>query len=160
LLSDTLGRAFVDLDQIIEASHGSISKIFSERGEPAFREMESLALEHVLKSESGCVLATGGGIVERESNRSRLPDHGFVVWLDADAAQLVDRLSRAPFERPPLTENRLELEVEQMLQRRRPGYMALADFRVDTGKNQPRDSVRLILDAYRAWLNLRGLSGT
>ena len=58
LLADLLGYEFVDTDEIIERRYGAIETIFRERGEDAFRAIESeLAVE--LSERSRCVFATG-----------------------------------------------------------------------------------------------------
>src|SRR4051794_16672137 len=64
-LAEELGWRFVDLDQEIEQSQGmSVSEIFEQRGEPAFREIETAALRQQVKAiECGRphVVALGGG---------------------------------------------------------------------------------------------------
>ena len=71
LLAERRGRDFVDADAVLEARAGrSIRAIFAEAGEPAFRELEEQAIAD-LTARPGLVLATGGGVVLRESSGLR-----------------------------------------------------------------------------------------
>src|SRR6516225_3273952 len=49
----------------------SIRSIFTEWGEPAFRDWEERTLATVMEANPGAILATGGGAVLREVNRRR-----------------------------------------------------------------------------------------
>ncbi len=70
MLADRLGRPFRDADIEIEARAGrSISSIFSECGEPAFRDWEERTLVELTLSFPDAILATGGGAILRPSNR-------------------------------------------------------------------------------------------
>ena len=107
IVANRLNLRFLDADLEIEARAGrSISRIFAELGEPAFRDWEEQTIGDLTQSHPGAVLATGGGAVIRASNRRILADHGFVVWLRAEPAELARRLEadhRAGAERPSLT---------------------------------------------------------
>ena len=92
LLAGRLGFVFRDSDTLIEERTGaSISWIFDVEGEPGFRERETAVIED-MASESGMVLATGGGAVMRDQNRRLLSGMGSVVyplsWLLAASAVL------------------------------------------------------------------------
>jgi thiamine-phosphate pyrophosphorylase len=99
-LAARLGLPFVDLDQEIETRAGrSIPELFRERGEDAFRALESETLE--LQSRgSRRVIATGGGIVERAANLAAMLRTGRVLWLDVPFDTLLERLARGGEERP------------------------------------------------------------
>ncbi|MDR3085901.1 MAG: shikimate kinase, partial [Christensenellaceae bacterium] len=69
ILAARLGKAFIDLDALIEQeAKMPIPEIFSRKGEGFFREMESRIIEEQSKKQ-GLVLATGGGAVLSEPNR-------------------------------------------------------------------------------------------
>src|SRR5262245_34728391 len=77
ILADRLGRPFADADVELEAAAGlSIPSIFEEFGEPCFRDWEERVLGE-LTARPGLILATGGGVVLRASNRQRLREFGF-----------------------------------------------------------------------------------
>ncbi|HVR27955.1 MAG TPA: thiamine phosphate synthase [Thermoanaerobaculia bacterium] len=99
-LAARLGLPFLDLDHEIEAGAGrSIPDLFRERGEDAFRALESEALAAASRRPR-TVVATGGGVVERESNLGVMRSSGRVVWLDVPFATLVERLARGREGRP------------------------------------------------------------
>jgi shikimate kinase len=82
-LSQTFGYPLIDTDQLIVEQQGcSIPKIFEEKSEQAFRDMETEVLKSLIK-HSGHIIATGGGIIGRPENRQLLRELGYVVWLIA-----------------------------------------------------------------------------
>jgi shikimate kinase len=88
-----LGRPFVDADEAFIPRFGrTVAETFAAVGEPGFRDQEATLLVEVLAVTTPLVLATGGGVVTREANRTRLsaPDV-FVVYLHADPAFLASR---------------------------------------------------------------------
>jgi shikimate kinase len=101
LVATLLDYRFVDLDEVIEAEAGqTISEIFSERGEPAFRELETAALESI--RQPGLVLALGGGAFLSPANRRTVRSMGISVWLDPDLDVLAGRLATGAESRPLL----------------------------------------------------------
>ena len=127
ILAELLGWTCVDADQVLEERHGrTIRRIFAEEGEAGFRDKEAALLEEFCNKERQ-VIATGGGVVLRESNRQRLQGAGWVVWLTADAQTLWQRLQGDPTSmerRPPLTVGGLA-EIEEVLRLREPLYQSL-----------------------------------
>ncbi len=88
LLAAELGRPFADADAEIEKRAGrTIPTIFKEEGEAAFRALETAVLTE-LGSESGLVIATGGGVVTRPENYPLLKQNGMLLFLDIPPAGL------------------------------------------------------------------------
>ncbi|MBU2284954.1 MAG: AAA family ATPase, partial [Gammaproteobacteria bacterium] len=74
-LSQRLGVPFVDTDHAIEQKIGcSIRDYFEHEGEESFRDLEEVTIAELAASAQG-VVATGGGAVLRESNRTVLRRH-------------------------------------------------------------------------------------
>lgn len=87
-LASLTGREFHDTDEMIaKKARISIPEIFAASGEAVFRQMETEALREVSK-KSGCVIATGGGIVKIPENRRLIRQNSFCVFLDRDIASL------------------------------------------------------------------------
>ena len=87
-LARMLGRGFVDIDDAILADTGTSSAdIIRERGEAAFREVES-EITNKYCSRSGLVIACGGGVVTRECNRDALRQNSRVLFIDRPLGEL------------------------------------------------------------------------
>lgn len=161
LLAGRLGWAFADADDAIEAAGKSIKEIFAEAGEPAFRDLESAALAE-LCTRRGCVIATGGGAVLRESNRLLLKANGPVVWLTAAPETVLERLRTDPTtgaRRPNLTAAGGEAEVRALLAAREPLYRAVADFAVATDTLSPEEVANAIFSSWNGGFTSRPCSG-
>lgn len=89
------GYTFVDTDAEIEARCGcTIRELIAEKGEKAFRDLESEVVRDV--SAEGCrIISTGGGAILREENVRCLKRNGKLYFLDAPLSRL-----RATEDRP------------------------------------------------------------
>ena len=149
LLAGRLGRPFVDADLALEARTGrTIRSVFEGLGEQAFRDREEALLAE-LTAEPFKVLATGGGVVLRESNRKALRRFGFVVWLCADPRVLSRRLQTDPGAvagRPALTSAGTLGEIADVLASREALYREVADAVLDTDGRTPAEIVEAVLD--------------
>lgn len=117
-LAQRLDRRFVDLDEeVVRAAGCSIPEIFAQKGEAAFREMESAQAARWGK-QSGLVIACGGGAVLRSQNVRALRQNGVVLFLDRPRQEL------STGGRPLSTGADA---LERMEQARRPLYLAAAD---------------------------------
>ncbi len=131
-LAKSLRRKFIDSDQEIERRTGaSIALIFDVEGEAGFREREKRIIDE-LSGLDDVVLATGGGAVLAEENRTALSERGFVVYLHADIDQLVDR-TRRDANRPLLNTEDPAARLRGLMEQRDPLYREVADLIIDTG---------------------------
>src|SRR5699024_9064907 len=90
-LAARLGRTLVDTDALVEERAGAaIADIFLDRGEAAFREMESEAVLDGLRQE-GIVLALGGGAPMTPAVGEALEGHR-VLLLDVGIADAARRI--------------------------------------------------------------------
>lgn len=87
-LSESLGKNFIDTDDIITEEYGCISDMFSEKGEAFFRDIESVAVKKV-SLQNGLVIATGGGAVLREENVRCLKHNGVLFFLDRPLSDII-----------------------------------------------------------------------
>lgn len=143
-LAEELGWPFCDLDSEIEATEGkTIAQIFQERGEKAFRDLETEAIRrHVVRIEAGlaCVIALGGGAFVQPRNWELIADNGVTVWLDCGIETVRRRLGDAATR--PLARNGEGLG--KLFQDRRPLYQR-ADFRIEVDCDDVRQIVTRIL---------------
>jgi shikimate kinase len=124
-LAKQLGRSFVDTDKEIVKEHGSISKIFEKSGEKHFRTLEHKFLLDAIASSS--IVATGGGVVTQENNRSALKD-SFVIYLSTNGRHMASRLLTG---RRPLLKNGMA-DWKRIYEERKPLYEAVADVEIET----------------------------
>jgi len=125
-LGKRTGWRVEDIDQRIEArEHRTVASIFSQQGEPYFRQLERMALGELLPLRH-VVVATGGGTFVEPDNRALMLADGAVAWLDLPLAQVIDRVPADG--RRPLASDRAQME--QLFTRRQLAY-AQAHVRVD-----------------------------
>lgn len=132
-LADKLKMQFYDSDSVIEESCGAdIAWIFDIEGEDGFRKREERTIED-LTEKQGIILATGGGVVESDFNRTRLAGRGAVVYLHASLAQQLNRTEKDK-KRPLLQVEQSEKQgvLEKLCAVRSPLYEEVADYTVDT----------------------------
>ena len=121
LLAVSLGRPFYDADGEIEKKLGcSIPAFFAQKGEVAFRAVETEVLAELGK-RSGCVIATGGGCVTRGENYDLLHQNGEIIWLRRSLTEL-------PVEGRPVSQSR---SLPELYREREPAYRRFADFCVE-----------------------------
>jgi shikimate kinase len=131
-LSHKLELPFIELDELIEKHDGrSISRIFHESSESAFREIEHRVLRDLLSEQIGAsrVLALGGGAFIQPSNLELIQQHQCVtIFLDAPVKELFDRCAQQNSERP--LRNNFD-DFRNLYEERRTRYLA-ATLRIDT----------------------------
>lgn len=143
LLAQHLGYGFVDTDDVIAQAAGrSITQLFAEEGEAAFRQLESDVLAQVC-AYTKLTIATGGGIVLQQKNWSYL-HHGLVVWLDVPVELLYNRLAEDTT-RPLLQDTDPKAKLRSLLEQRTPLYsQADVKITVTEGETPERIAQRVI----------------
>jgi len=130
-LAKELGYTFYDSDQEIEANTGvDIAWIFDVEGEEGFRAREVATIERLCQS-TGIVLATGGGVVEREENSRILASRGLVIYLQASVEQQLERTIKDR-RRPLLRTGDKEKKLRELIERRHQLYKKVADYEFST----------------------------
>ncbi|MBO3278182.1 shikimate kinase AroK [Pseudomonas sp. Milli4] len=148
LLAKELHLVFKDSDKEIEQRCGAnIPWIFDVEGELGFREREQAMIAE-LCSESGLVIATGGGAVLREANRVALKGGGRVIYLHASVEQQIARTARDKG-RPLLQKPNPGQVLRDLMEVRDPLYREIADVVVETDERPPRMVVQEILERLR-----------
>jgi shikimate kinase len=143
-LAAALHCDFVDMDALIEAEAGTtISEIFASQGEPAFRAMESRMVERMAE-RSGCIVATGGGVIVNPQNLENMKRSGIVITLTADI-QTILRRSGNEDTRPLLQTPDRQERIRTLMEQRAPFY-AQADIVLDTSSLNIDEVVAILLD--------------
>jgi len=139
VLGRRLGWRAEDIDERIEArERRTVAAIFSQQGEPHFRQLERQVLSELLPQRN-IVVATGGGTFAETDNRALMLADGAVAWLDVPLAELLDRLPADG--RRPLAADRTQME--QLFFRRQLAY-AQAHVRIDGSQPIPAVVERLL----------------
>ncbi|MEA5421519.1 shikimate kinase [Spirulina sp. CCNP1310] len=139
-LAQSLQYRFFDSDRLVETVAGqSIADIFTEAGEPAFRELESQVLEQ-LCAYTQSVIATGGGIVLAPKNWSYL-QQGLVVWLDTPVAVIAQRLAAVEDATRPLLNPVDRLSQLTALYNERRDRYAQADLHIQPGPEDAPEAI-------------------
>ena len=124
-LSAKMKCSFVDLDLFIERRyHQTIRQIFKEKGEEAFREIETKALREVAEFED-VVISTGGGTPCFNQNMQFMNEQGTTVYLKVENEELVRRINLNKSARPLLKDfsgDELGRFVEETMAKRKPFY--------------------------------------
>lgn len=137
---------FVDTDALIEQRIGcSIRAYFELHGEPSFRDVEAEVVDDVTSSPAPRIIATGGGVVLRESNRVALHERTQVFYLRSTPEDLARRL-RHDTHRPLLQGAADPLKrLRALFHERDPLYRRCAHFVVETGRPSVHTLVSMVL---------------
>ena len=160
----TLGRAlakdmniqFIDMDSYIETRFcKTISKIFAEKGEDGFREIERRILHEVGDFED-VIISTGGGTPCFFDNVEYMNRQGTTVFLDVPEERLFIRLSLARNNRPLIKEKsdeELKSFITEQLEKRRPHYEK-AQFRFVADKLEDIKQISMSVENFKKQFNL------
>lgn len=132
VLAKRLDKVFHDSDHVIEERTGvKIPVIFEIEGEAGFRNRETSVIDE-LTALPNIVLATGGGAILSESNRTRLRSRGMVVYLRATVRDLLNR-TRHDRNRPLLQTADPRARLTELYELRDPLYREAAHVIIETG---------------------------
>jgi len=136
-LAKLLNWSFYDLDALIEARSGkTVSALFAEAGEPAYRKLETQSLRELFQmlEDEPAVIALGGGAFVQAVNRQILRDQSAsVVYLDVGLEEALRRCAVAPGSRPLLQDR----EKTTLLYEERLPFYRTADHEVRTDEKEP-----------------------
>jgi shikimate kinase len=150
LLAQRVAWKFIDLDKLIEQEEATtISEIFANRGEVAFRKREHDTLRRLVEEAvrqagqrgAGRVIALGGGTFAQQANLDLLQRAGAVtVWIECPMDELLMRCALIP-NRPLFRD---EASFRQLYAERLHFYRQ-ATYSVRSGQSEPADVVQQIL---------------
>ena len=134
ILSEKLSRSFVDTDEVIKERFGAPSDIIKEKGEAYFRKLETGVISEICR-EKGLVIATGGGVVEREENFRPIRQNG-KVYLISRSLSLLDRTDRP-----------LSTDIEALFERRKDKYERFSDVKIENN-GTPESAADMIISDF------------
>lgn len=137
VIAEKLGRSFIDTDRVITEMTGKTpSRIITESGESAFRDIETQAISKIACKNS-CVIATGGGAVLRKENVDMLHLNGVIFHIDRALSLLSD-------EDRPLSKKE---SLNALYNKRRKFYENARDYAVANDKSVT-DCAEKIIDIF------------
>lgn len=147
LVADTLHFTFLDTDDVIEARAGkSITDIFAQEGEPAFRERECRLVEELARRDK-TVISTGGGLPINPANLASLKTHALVVCLWTSPEKIFERVGHQTHR--PLLNNPDPLgKIRSLLATREPFYHQ-ADVLVNTEMRSIKEVAQQVIHQFR-----------
>jgi shikimate kinase len=148
LVASQLHFTFVDTDELIESRAGrSISEIFAEAGEPAFRQIERQVVEELARTHR-MVISSGGGLAAQPDNLASLKEHALIVCLWASPEVIWERV-RHQSHRPLLQDPDPMARIRALLAAREPFYRQ-ADVLVNTEMRSVKEVVHHVLHHFHA----------
>ena len=131
---------YLDMDALIEERLGmSIANFFAEKGEAAFRQVESEVLADLLKTDR--VVSTGGGVVVYQRNRDLLKQNPENIYLKADFETLYQRISADKDNQRPLFLNNSKENLAVIFNERQAWYEEVASKVIDVSKLSPEEII-------------------
>ena len=131
---------YVDMDALIEKRLGmSIVNFFAEKGEAAFRQVESEVLADILQRDQ--VVSTGGGVVVSQRNRDLLKTNTDNIYLKSDFETLYQRIAADKDNQRPLFLNNSKEELATIFQERQAWYEEVASRVLDVTNLSPEEII-------------------
>ena len=131
---------YLDMDALIEKRLGmSIAEFFSEKGEAAFRQIESEVLADLLQRDQ--VVSTGGGVVVSQRNRDLLKTNSDNIYLKADFETLYQRIAADKENQRPLFLKNSKEELAAIFQERQAWYEEVASRVLDVTELSPEEII-------------------
>ena len=147
LVAEQLHFDYLDTDEMIQSRTGrSITDIFTQTGEPAFRELERQVVAELAARER-LVLATGGGLPAGAGNLASLKTHALVVCLWASPEKIWERV-RFQTHRPLLHDPDPQKKIRELLSAREPFYKQ-ADVLVNTDTRSVREVAMQVVHQFK-----------
>ena len=144
-LSSQTPLYFYDLDLEIEKNEGkNVNKIFKEKSENYFREIETLTLKKIIKEKNNFILSTGGGTPCFNDNMNLINKYGISIFLDTSLDILEERISRN--NKRPLfnSSDNLKKDLSDLLNLRNP-FFSLSNHTI---KDNNREETLSIINSY------------
>ena len=164
LLATLLKWHFLDTDNLVQERAGmTIQELFSSKGEPEFRKLESELIQECVAYDKA-IIATGGGAILDPKNVSVLKYNGFVVHLTASPRQLWHRISldKLSHDTRPLLVKEAESgvdELNRLMLSRAAAYAHARDAEVSVEDRTPEEAAEAIIILMRAHGALAGAAG-
>ena len=145
IVSKKLDIDFIDIDKEIENKLGmKISKIFKNKGEKYFREIEENFTLKILK-RSNIVISLGGGAFLNSKIKKEILDNHISLWLNWDIKTLINRIKGS--QKRPVAFDASKNELIELIKKRSIVY-SKAMYKIDCEYLTRNEIVKDILKIY------------
>jgi len=147
IVSKKLNINFIDVDHEIEKKIGmTITKIFENKGEKYFREIEELTTLKLLKKSKTVISLGGGAFINNKVRREILNNH-ISFWLNWDIKTLVDRIKGS--KKRPIALKTSKNELMELIKKRSIIY-SKAVYKIDCENLTKNEIVKNVIEIYEA----------
>ncbi len=147
IVSKKLNIEFIDVDQEIEKKlNMKISKVFENKGEKYFREIEEEMTLKILKNKKTVISLGGGGFLNNKIEKEILDKH-ISFWLNWDSKTLVNRIKKS--KKRPVAFKSSKNELLQLIKGRNLIY-SNALYKINCENLSKNEIVNNILKIYEA----------
>ena len=148
IVSKKLNINFIDIDKEIEKKLGTtISKIFENKGEKYFREIEEITTLKLLKN-SKVVISLGGGAFLNNRIKKEILNNHISFWLNWDIKTLIERIKDS--QKRPVAFNASKDDLENIIKKRSAVY-SKAKYKIDCENLTKKKIVENIIKIYEAY---------
>ena len=145
IVSKKLNLDFFDVDQEIERDHGmKIFKIFENKGEDFFRNLEEKITLNILKKKK-CVISLGGGAFLNKNIKKEILENHLSFWLNWDIKTLISRIKNN--KKRPIAFNSTRNELIDLIKKRSTVY-SKALYKINCENNTKQEIAKKIIDLY------------
>ena len=148
IVSKKLNIEFIDVDQEIEKKVGiKISKIFENKGEKYFREIEEIIALKLLKKNK-TVISLGGGAFLNNKIKKEVLDNHISFWLNWEIKTLISRIKDS--QKRPVAFKVSKNDLADLIKKRSLVY-SKAMYKIDCESLTKNEIVSKILKIYDAY---------
>ena len=148
ILSKKLKIDFIDVDFEIEKKTSmEIKKIFEDKGEKYFREIEELCSLKVL-NKSKSVISLGGGAFLNNKIREEVLSNHISFWLKWDIKTLVNRIAES--KKRPIALKSTKIELTNLIKKRSIVY-SKAMYKIECENLTKNEIVNNIIKIYETY---------
>ena len=145
LVSKKLDLPFIDIDNLIVTSTGmSVSKIFENKGEVYFRNLEEKITLQYLNKNNNVISLGGGAFINNKIRKEILANH-FSFWLHLDESILINRIRNS--KKRPLILGSTDQEIRDIIKKRSKIY-SNAQFKINCNKLTKTAVIKKIIKIY------------
>ena len=148
IVAKKLNLNFIDVDQEIEKKLGmTIHKVFENKGEKYFREIEELCSLKVL-NKSKSVISLGGGAFLNNKIREEVLSNHISFWLKWDIKTLVNRIAES--KKRPIAFKSTKIELTNLIKKRSIVY-SKAMYKIECENLTKNEIVNNIIKIYETY---------